>query len=59
LKFILSNVFEIMFFLGLFVGSGGVWAEYGPGMAGIVGGSVLVAFSVFMTALEAKQGKQG
>ena len=58
MKFISENPFEIMFFLGLFAGSGGVWGEYGPGIAGMVGGGVLVAFSVLMVVLEVKQTKQ-
>lgn len=58
LGFLKGNPFEIMFFIGLFAGSGGVFHEYGPGMAGIVGGGVLVSFSVFMTVLEVKQVKQ-
>jgi len=48
-----------MFFLGLGAGSSGVYLEYGPGVAAMVGGSVLVAFAVLMTVFEVKQTKQG
>lgn len=58
MKFIAENPFEIMFFVGLLAGSGGVWGEYGPSMAGMVGGGVLVAFAILMVVIEVNQTKQ-